>query len=154
MFRLVVAETGKVAGFFTKDQQEAIKEAVREAESKVGVEFKVAVARARGRNLLKLASRVYRKLEVGAATRRPGVLVLVLPARREFVIWGSEQVNAAISQEEWCQARDAAVPLFRDGKSLEAVQAMLRQLVKALLPEFPPVADAKSEIGDEPTSVD
>ena len=81
----------RLRDFLTKDQEEEVTTAVQKAEAVCGVEFRVAVIQARGRDLMKLAARAYRRLGIGKTTQKPGLLVLVLPVRREFVIWGDEK---------------------------------------------------------------
>jgi uncharacterized membrane protein len=88
--------------FFGEADKAAVTKAVQEAERGCGVEFRVAIAHSRQKDTLRLASSIYKKLGVGKTTDEPGLLVLLLPARREFVLWGNEKVNQAISQEEWC----------------------------------------------------
>lgn len=144
----------RLRDFLTKDQEEAVTQAVQKAEEACGVEFRVAIIQARGRDLMKLAARIYRRLGVGKGTQKPGLLVLVLPVRREFVLWGDEKVNAAISEEEWRRARDAAIPLFKEGKNAPAIIAMLQELAKSLAPEFPPRPGVPGKLPDKPVRLD
>jgi uncharacterized membrane protein len=139
--------------FFTEADALAVTEAVQEAESLCAVEFRVAVAHSRQKDTMKLASRIYRKLGIGKATDEPGLLVLLLPARREFVLWGNDKVNQAISQEKWCAAKDAAIPLLAGGRQVEAVRAMLQMLVKALAHAFPPGKIEADELPDKPVEI-
>jgi uncharacterized membrane protein len=153
MLRLMVKPREHVEKFFTEADKRAVVKAVQEAEHGCAVEFRVAVAHSKQKDIMRLASSIYKKLGIGKTKDEPGLLVLLLPARREFVLWGNEKVNQAISQEKWCAARDAAVPLLLVDKRVEAVRTVLMMLSKELAKVFPPAKKEVDELPDKPVEI-
>jgi uncharacterized membrane protein YgcG len=131
--------------FFAKDEEADITRAVQEAEKTCGVEFRVAIAHASHRDVHKLAARVFKHLGIAKASPdHPGVLVLVLPVRDEFVLWGNKRVHEALAAGHWERARDAAIPLFKEGRNKDAITTILQMLSQTLAQTFPPVPGAVS----------
>ena len=153
MFRLMVKPREHVEKFFTEADKEAVVKAVQGAEHDCAVEFRVAVAHSRQKNIMRLASSIYNRLGMGKTKNEPGLLVLLLPARREFVLWGNERVSQALSQEHWCAARDAAIPLLIENKRAEAVRGVLAMLSSELAGAFPPAEHDVDELPDSPIEI-
>lgn len=143
----------KVKTFLSDEDKRAVTDAINSAEARVGVEFRVAVAHSRQRDLFKLARNVYGKLQIGKAKNRPGVLLLILPARRVFILFGSEETSKALTNVGWERARDGIVSSFREGRHAYGIRVALSSLAEDLSMHFPPRPDLPEELPDQPVEM-
>ena len=143
----------KVHAFLDEVGRAQVTKAVRQAEEVAAVEFRVAILQSAEPDLMKLAQRVYRRLNVARAQKRHGVLFLILPVRQKLVLFGDKEVNAVLAEEGWQNANEAAVTKFKDRRNAEGIVAALDILAQKLARHFPPLtgeAATSDELPDTP----
>ena len=101
--------------FMEKLDLAAIEEAIRQAESKTSAELRVSVFPRVFGPLERAAKKVAGRLRMTETRERNGVLILVDPAHRRFIIWGDSAIHEKAGQGFWTRTAAAIAGRFRDG---------------------------------------
>jgi uncharacterized membrane protein len=91
----------------------AIEAATRDSERKTTGEIRVSVFPRIPGSLEVAAEKVARRLKMTDTKDRNGVLILVVPAKRRFVIWGDKTIHEKLGQEFWTRTAEAVSERFR-----------------------------------------
>ncbi len=109
-----------------------IEAALRAAEQRTSGEIRVSVAPLFWGNVLKAAERAFVRLGMTGTKERNGVLFLVVPSRRRFVVLGDEGIHARVGQGFWEDVARAVSERFKDkdftGGLVEGIEEVGRQL--------------------------
>jgi uncharacterized membrane protein len=93
----------------------AIEAATRKAEEGTTGEIRVAVLPRQLGSLPEVAERTAARLGMTRTAERNGVLILVEPARRRFVVWGDRAIHEKEGEDFWKGTADAMAGRFRKG---------------------------------------
>lgn len=77
------------------------------------------------------------------------MLILVVVANREFLVYGDKGIHEHVGQEFWLAVRDAMMDKFRQNRMAEAVCDGVRLIGEKLSCYFRRETDDKNEIPDE-----
>ena len=91
----------------TPAESSQIETAVASAECRTSAEIKVVVVRHCWTPILEKAQTVFRELRLVETSDRNAVLILVVAANREFVIYGDKGINNSVPDDFWTTTRDA-----------------------------------------------
>ena len=127
----------------------AVAEAVRAAEAQTTAEIKVVLARRRWGSLGGKARRVFARLGLHRTAQRNAVLILMLPARREVVIYGDRGIDDGVEQGFWNDVRDSMVACFRDGQVAAGLCEGVRRAGEKLATHFPSSGEDANEITND-----
>lgn len=119
-------------------------QAIQAAERASSGEIRVSIAPFFWGSVEKVARKAFVRLGMDKTAQRNGVLIMVVPSRRRFVILGDEGIHAKVGQAFW---DDLAVCLSEHFKRGDFTEGLVRGITKAgesLAVHFPSqgVADA------------
>jgi len=116
----------------------ALETAIREAERATTGEVRVAVLpRVRG-GLEKSVKPAAERLGMTRTAQRNGVLILVNPARRAFLVWGDTAIHERVGETFWKEVAAAIEERFRAGDFTGGLVRGIEKAGRALAAHFPP----------------
>lgn len=135
--------------FFTKDDEEQIIQAIREAEQNTSGEIRVHLEKTLDGEALEEAKRTFAKLEMHLTAARNGVLIFIAPQQRKFAIIGDEGIDQAVGEDFWKEERDLIQQHFRQGTYAAGVCKAIAQIGEKLKVHFPYTVEDTNELSDE-----
>lgn len=134
----------------TKTEEQAIIEAIRQAETGTSGEIRVHFQRSsKGKDPLEAAQKAFFKLNMHQTRLRNGVLLFMLLEPRKFVILGDKGINDVVPEHFWEETRDLMTGYFRQGKIAEGLCAGITQAGQKLKAFFPADLENPNELTDE-----
>jgi uncharacterized membrane protein len=106
-----------------------IRAAIVAAEGETSVPIAVSIAPYFWGSLRRTAERAFRK--------RRGVLIFVVPSRREFAVLGDAAVHDALGQSGWDAVAATIGEHFRSGDPTRGLELAIDQLGRRLAQHFP-----------------
>ncbi len=135
--------------FFTKEEEQQIIKAIREAELNTSGEIRVHLeSHAQAKPLVK-AVEVFERLGMHKTKARNGVLIYIAPDRKEFAILGDKGINDVVPKDFWNTERDILLAHFKRQEYTEGVCIVIQQIGEKLKAFFPYQSDDKNELPDE-----
>lgn len=127
-----------------------VRAAVEAAERQTSAEIVVALSPFFFGNVMSAAHRAFRKLGVARTRQRNGVLIFVVPRRRQVVVLADEGALVAAPGTLWSElAADIAAACGR-GAGTDGLVAAIARLGRELAAAFPCPADDVNELPDAP----
>ncbi len=115
----------------------AVEAAIREAERSTRGEIRVAVLpRVRG-GLEKAVRPAAERLGMTRTSGRNGVLILVEPSRRAFLVWGDIAIHAKVGDSFWKEVAAAIEERFRAGDFTGGLVRGIEAAGRGLAAHFP-----------------
>jgi uncharacterized membrane protein len=133
----------------TSFDRERIRTAIEAAERRTSAEIVVSVAPLFWGDAQKAAERAFVRLGIGSTRARNGVLILVVPRRRQFVVIGDDGIHARVGQSLWDRLASLLSDHFRRGAFTEGVVRAVGALADELEPLFPRQPGDINELPDE-----
>jgi uncharacterized membrane protein len=106
-----------------------VRAAIVAAERETAVPIAVSIAPYFWGNVRRTAERAFRK--------RRGVLIFVVPSRREFAVLGDAAAHAALGQPVWDAVVETIREHLRDGDPTGGLELAIAQLGRHLATHFP-----------------
>lgn len=135
--------------FFTKEQEESIIAAIQSAELNTSGEIRVHLEKTAKGDIVKEARQTFAKLKMHKTKARNGVLIFLVPARKEFAIIGDEGIHELVGEDFWQAERNLMQVHFRQGAFAEGICQVIEQVGEKLKAYFPYQSDDKNELPDE-----
>jgi uncharacterized membrane protein len=126
---------------------DAIVEAIREAELRTSGEIRVYIAKENASDPMPAAIAQFERMGMTQTQERNGVLIFVAPKSQTFAIIGDEGVHRYVGQEFWNEVSEEMRSRFRDDPTAAITHAVARASVH-LARHFPRRADDKNELPD------
>lgn len=136
-------------GYFTKERQQQIVDAIREAELNTSGEIRVHVDKRCRKEVLDRAVEVFHKLKMEQTRDRNGVLLYVAVDSHKTAIIGDEGVNSVVPPDFWNGIIDSAVKQFAKGEYAEGIAEAVTAVGEVLKQHFPYRDDDINELPDE-----
>lgn len=115
----------------------ALEAAIREAERATTGEVRIAVLpRVRG-GLEKAVKPAAERLGMTRTAQRNGILILVDPARRAFLVWGDTAIHERVGEAFWKEVAAAIEERFRAGDFTGGLVRGIETAGRALAAHFP-----------------
>jgi uncharacterized membrane protein len=114
-----------------------IRTAIAEAEAVTSAPIHVSVAPYFWGAVRRTAERAFVKRGLTRTPQRNGVLIFVVPTRREFAIVGDVGAHDALGQETWDALARTFQQQLQSGDPTEAVASVIADLALALGRHFP-----------------
>jgi len=134
------------ARLLKKIDVEQVRDAIAAAEHQTAGRVRVSLAPWFWGDVRQAAERAFTRLG------RHGVLIFMVPARRQFVVLGDEDIHARVGQEFWDDVTAAVAERFRAGDFtgglVHGIETVGRELA-ACLPY-----DAATDTGEGPDEID
>jgi uncharacterized membrane protein len=117
--------------------QEAVKRAIGEAESRTSGEIRVSVSTFFWGDVRKTAERAFSRMGMDRTAERSGVLFFVVPSRKRFVVLGDAGIHAKVGQEFWDAVAAAVSEKFRKGDFTGGLVHGITEAGRQLAAHFP-----------------
>ena len=134
---------------FTKDQQKAIVQAIKQAEQNTSGEIMVHIESQCKIDVMDRAANVFETLEMHKTELRNGVLFYLATKDHKFAILGDAGINAKVPDDFWNNIKEHMLLQFKDGKFTEGLCEGIQMAGDQLQSHFPYQADDKNELTDE-----
>jgi uncharacterized membrane protein len=136
--------------FFKKEEEEQIIQAIKGAENQTSGEIRVHLERKTGGTpILDVAAEVFHILEMDATEARNGVLILLVPAEKQFAIIGDTGINELVPEHFWEDVRDIMKKHFSTGKFVPGLVEGIEKVGQKLKEYFPYQTDDTNELPDD-----
>ncbi len=139
----------KASTFFTKEQQEQIRDAIKEAEKETSGEIRVHIETSFKGNVLDRASWIFRKIGMHTTDDRNGVLFYLAIRNKEFAIIGDAGINSKVQKTFWDNIKGVLQKHFKSEKFTEGLIEGILMAGRQLKEHFPHSKDDINELPDE-----
>jgi uncharacterized membrane protein len=133
---------------------ERIVRAIERAERQTSGQIRVSLAPHFWGDLRKAAERAFVRLGMTRTPLRNGVLLFVVPSRREFVILGDIAIHEKAGQDFWERVAAAMTQRIKDGDLTDGIVHGIETAGAELAAHFPPVPGPDGGEGALPNAVD
>ncbi|HCQ29545.1 MAG TPA: hypothetical protein DIU39_04610 [Flavobacteriales bacterium] len=138
--------------FLTPEQQEQVKQAIRQAELNTSGEIRVHIdKKCRGDNVLDRAAQIFDLLGMQKTELRNGVLIYVAVDDRQLAILGDVGVNQVVPDDFWESTRDIMLDYFKKGDYTQGLVKGILHAGEQLKKHGPYQTDDINELSDEIT---
>jgi uncharacterized membrane protein len=107
--------------FFTKEQQQEIINAVRQAEHETSGEIRVHIESKCKGDVLERAAYVFKKLNIHDTKHRNNVLFYLALKHRKFAILGDAGINSVVPADFWDDVKATLLSYFKENKFSEGL---------------------------------
>lgn len=139
----------KASSFFNKEQQEAIKEAIKKAEKDTSGEVRVHIETSCSEDVLDRAAWLFRQLGMHKTADRNGVLFYLAVKDRKFAVIGDAGINSKVPGDFWNSVREILRKNFVKGLFTEGLSEGIILAGRQLRAHFPYRMDDVNELSDE-----
>ena len=135
--------------FFTKEEQQKIVAAIKEAELNTSGEIRVHIENHCKEEALERAAEVFYDLKMDRTAARNGILFYLAVKDRKFAIIGDEGINKEVEHDFWNDIKDEIISNFKENKFAEGLIAGILKCGDKLKKHFPYQNDDVNELSDE-----
>ena len=135
--------------FFTKEEQQKIVAAIREAELNTSGEIRVHIENHCKEEALERAAEVFYDLKMDRTAARNGILFYLAVKDHKFAIIGDEGINREVERDFWNDIKDEMIYNFKENKCAEGLIAGILKCGDKLKEYFPHQNDDVNELSDE-----
>lgn len=139
----------KASDFFSAEQQNEIREAIRKAERKTSGEIRVHVETSLDGDVMDRAAWIFKMTGMHRTELRNGVLLYLAVKDHKFAIIGDSGINAVVPENFWDSIRDHLVERFSTGKFAEGITEAVLIAGEQLGEHFPRAAGDINELPDD-----
>jgi uncharacterized membrane protein len=144
--RAAVGEKDDMKDFLTVEQEQAVADAIRAAESQTSGEIRVAMTSRRVFYPERYARRLFAKLGMTSTRQRNGALIVLFTRRRRFVVLGDSGFDQFAGPDYWQGIATAMSALLHDDRKVEALNSAIRRLGETMAAHWPPEASNPDEL--------
>ena len=137
------------ANFFSKEEKEKIKEAVKSAETSTSGEIRVHIDNHCKEDVMDRAAWWFAKLEMHKTEQRNGVLFYLAVKDHKFAILGDAGINSVTPEDFWDTIKEQMLEQFKEGKFADGLSKGIHLAGEALQSHFPYQDDDVNELSDE-----
>jgi len=135
--------------FFSIQEQEQIKQAIKQAELATSGEIRIHLEGNFKGDVLDRAAYLFRKLNMHKTSLRNGVLIYLALENRQFAIIGDAGINSKVPEDFWDKIKDEMQTLFSKGEFARALCGAVEAAGSQLQEHFPFKKDDINELSDE-----
>jgi uncharacterized membrane protein len=139
----------KVEDFLTKEEEQAIVEAIRVAEKETSGEIRVHIEKTTSKVPYDRALEVFNELGMAATELKNGVLIYVAVEDHKFVICGDKGINDVVADNFWDSTKDAMAAQFKIGNFKQGLIDGITQAGEQLQKYFPYQEGDTNELSNE-----
>lgn len=133
-----------------KIDRERVRAAIERAEQRSSGEIVVSIADYFFGNVHTGAQRAFERLGIANTRQRNGVLLFIVPARRQFEIVGDVEIHARVRKDFWSDVAAALSRRFHDGDFTGGLVEAIELVGSELANHFPRQPGDVNELPDEP----
>jgi uncharacterized membrane protein len=138
-----------VRKFFTEQDQEAIKNAIVQAEKGTSGEIRVHIEDTFSGDVLDQAAYIFKKLKMHETEQRNGVLFYLAIRNRKFAIIGDAGINAKVPEGFWDLIKETMAANFSQNRFAEGLTEGIKLAGEKLIEHFPYLQNDTNELSDE-----
>jgi len=135
--------------FFSKEEKELIKSAVKEAELNTSGEIRVHLDKHCKEDVMDRAAWWFGKLKMHKTEQRNGVLFYLAVKDQKFAILGDAGINALTTDDFWDHIKEKMLGSFSEGAFASGLQEGILMAGKALKEHFPYQDGDVNELSDD-----
>jgi uncharacterized membrane protein len=135
----------------SKEEEKKIIEAIRSAEGQTSGEIRVHIQKTLALPVYEEAAKVFLKLGMNKTDLRNGVLLFIVPTKKQFAILGDSGINQLVPEHFWADCKDSIHNHFSKGQFSEGICDTLNKIGEKLAHFFPVSKDDVNELSDEIT---
>lgn len=139
----------KASEFFTREQQELIRSAIREAEMNTSGEIRVHLETSVTGDVLDRAAWIFAKVGMHKTKNRNGVLIYLAVENKKFAIIGDTGINSKVPVDFWDRTKELIESKFREQKYTEGIVEGILMAGQQLKEFFPHKRDDVNELPDD-----
>ncbi len=134
---------------FTKEQEQQIVNAIKQAELNTSGEIRVHVEKKCKGDVLDRAANVFAMLEMHQTELRNGVLFYLATHDKQFAILGDAGINVNVPENFWETIKETMLLHFKDGDFTLGLSKGIEMAGEKLKEFFPYQSDDLNELPDE-----
>ncbi len=142
-------EKTSASRFFTSEDQEAIKQAIMNAELDTSGEIRVHIENTCKGDVLDRAAYIFEKLKMHKTKLRNGVLFYLAVKNRKFAVIGDAGINRVVPDNFWDSLKAEMLNYFREDKFTDGLIYGITRTGNYLKQYFPYQQDDVNELSDE-----
>ena len=135
--------------FLTEDDSERIANAIKETESRTSAEIKFVIVRHCWTDIKRKAAEIFKRYDLDKTEQRNCLLILLVTANREFLIYGDQGIHEKVGQDFWEDTSSLMMNKFKEGAFGDGICEAIKLVGEKLACHFPYQADDTNEISDE-----
>lgn len=139
----------KASEFFTREEQDRIRDAVIAAESETSGEIRIHIESSLEGDVLDRASWIFTRIRMHKTEKRNGVLFYLAVGDRKFAIIGDSGINAVVGNDFWDSVKNLMQERFRQGRFTDGLVEAVTMAGEKLKNHFPFTHDDINELPDE-----
>ena len=139
----------KVEDFLTKEEEQAIVEAIRMAEKNTSGEIRVHIEKTTSIDSFERALEVFHLLKMDETQLKNGVLLYVAVKDKHFVICGDKGINDLVPPDFWDTTKDVMASHFKNGDFKQGLVDGITKAGEQLQKYFPFEEDDTDELSNE-----
>lgn len=145
----MAATQAALASALPADDARRVADAIAQAERATTAELKVILTRYCWGPLLYKGEALFRKHKLHETRDRNAVMILVVLANRELLLFGDQGIDEKVDGGFWLETRDAMLGPLRDGRLADGLVAGIERVGGQLAEHFPAGANNPDELGNE-----
>ena len=135
--------------FFTKQQQDNLKQAILKAELDTSAEVRIHIENTCKGEVLDRAAFIFEKLKMQKTELRNGVLFYLSIKNKKFAIIGDKGINASVPENFWDGIKQKMLEHFKEENFTEGLIEGISMAGEKLKKHFPYHSDDINELSDE-----
>ena len=139
----------KVEDFLTKEEEQAIVDAICMAEKNTSGEIRVHIEKTTSMDAYDRAMEVFHELKMDETELKNGVLIYVAVKDRTFVICGDQGINDIVGNDFWDCTKDVMVAHFKNGNFKQGLIDGILRAGEKLKTHFPWIEGDTNELSNE-----
>jgi uncharacterized membrane protein len=134
--------------FLTGADEQAIVEAIQQAEKNTSGEIRVHIENTSGKPPLERAREVFQFLKMHETQARNGVLFYIGVKDRSFAILGDDGIDKVVEPDFWDCTKDVVIAHFKEQRYTQGLVDGILRAGERLKAYFPYADDDKNELPD------
>jgi uncharacterized membrane protein len=134
--------------FLKKEEGERIIESIRKAENRTSGEIRVHFQRKLKEEIMEEAVNTFHSLKMNETAARNGVLLFIVPTKKQFCILGDSGINAVVPDNFWEDIKDDLSNEFKAGRMADGICRCVEAVGEKLQTHFPIQSDDENELPD------
>lgn len=139
----------KASEFFTKEQQDHIRDSIKEAEDSTSGEIRVHIETRLSGDVLDRAAWIFKRIGMHGTTGRNGILFYLALENKKFAIIGDQGINSIVQEDFWDGIKEIVEHHFSEGKFTEGLAEGILMAGRQLKEHFPVQKDDVNELTDD-----
>ncbi len=135
--------------FFSVEDQQAIKNAIMQAEKNTSGEIRVHIESSFKGDVLDQAAFIFKKLKMHNTEQRNGVLFYLAVNNRKFAILGDVGINKVVPEGFWDRISEIMTEHFRNSRFTDGLVDGIKLTGEKLVEFFPYLVNDTNELPDD-----